>query len=298
MMKFATLAASSLSLVFGGVSAQAQADETANDCPPYEMLGAGPDLVLVPGLGSDPSVWDGVKSRLSEEYRVHLVHVAGFGTRAASGNPDTIAERSAAEIAEYLDCRGIESTAYAGHSMGGFLGLKLAIEHPSRINNLIVVDALPFYPLIFSPAATASAVQGQADALRAQILSQDEDAFAAGQQMGVRSLVRDPAYHGAVALSSIASDRATFAAAIHGLMTTDLRGELGVITTPTTVIAAANSFAPRDRVQTLYSGAYANLKNARLEIVEDSYHFIMFDQPERLETQLLAALARADVGDD
>ena len=83
---------------------------------------------------------------------------------------------------------------------------------------------------------------------------------------------------------------ATFASAIHALMTTDLRGSLAQITTPTTVIAAANAYAPRQRIETLYGGAYETLEGVELVVVEDSYHFIMFEQPEAFITQLLAAL--------
>ena len=50
----------------------------------------GPDLVLVPGLGSSPAVWDGVKASLAKDYRVHLVHVAGFAGRAPEGDPATL----------------------------------------------------------------------------------------------------------------------------------------------------------------------------------------------------------------
>ncbi|MEP3051970.1 MAG: alpha/beta hydrolase [Erythrobacter sp.] len=268
----------------------ASANDTAGTCPPYESVGTGPDLVLVPGLGSPPTVWDGVKDKLSQDYTVHFVHVGGFAGRSANGSPDTIVERAADEIIAYLDCKGIEGTAYAGHSMGGFLGLKLASEHPGRISQLVIVDSLPFFPLIFSPLATADQVRPQADNIRAQMLSQSDEAFAASQQAGVRSLVSNPDYHQTVADWSIASDRASFAGAMHALMTTDLRPSLSAISTPTTIIAAANSFAPRGRIANLYNGAYSDLPGAQLRIIEDSFHFIMFDQPEAFGEALTAAL--------
>lgn len=68
------------------------ADDTP--CPPYEVVGTGPDLVLVPGLGSSPDVWDGVKDSLAKDYRLHLVHVAGFAGPAPDGDPATVIERT------------------------------------------------------------------------------------------------------------------------------------------------------------------------------------------------------------
>jgi pimeloyl-[acyl-carrier protein] methyl ester esterase len=260
-------------------------------CPPFEVVGSGPDLVLVPGLGSHPAVWDGVKDSLAKDYRVHLVHVAGFAGRAPAGDPETLVERTKAEVIRHLDCQKIERAAYAGHSMGGFLGLMLAADHPDRIARVVVVDSLPFFPLIFNPAATVELAAGQAEAARAQIIAQDDATFAASQRMGVTSLVRNPAYQPQVVDWSIASDRASFAGAIHALMTTDLRPRLGAITAPVTVLAAANPFAPRTRVEPLYTAAYAGLPQAKLTVIEDSFHFIMFDQPAAFEAALREGLA-------
>lgn len=260
-------------------------------CPPFEVAGSGPDLVLVPGLGSSPAVWDGVKKSLARDYRLHLVHVAGFAERAPEGDPATLLERTEAEVIRHLDCRKVTNAAYAGHSMGGFLGLMLAADHPERINKVVVVDSLPFFPLIFNPSATAELVAPQADGIRAQIAAQDDASFAASQRQGVQSLVGNPAYHAQVVDWSLASDRATFAGAVHVLMTTDMRPRLGEITAPVAVLAAANPFAPKSRIEPLYTGAYAGLPGVKLTVVEDSYHFMMFDQPAAFEAALRDALA-------
>lgn len=269
----------------------ASAAEPAAPCPGFAVLGQGPDLVLVPGLGSSPEVWDGVREKLAQDYRVHLVHVAGFAGRAPSGDPATLLERTAAEILRHFDCEGVERAAYAGHSLGGFLGLKLAVDHPERIARVIVVDSLPFFPLIFDLAATPERAAPQAEAARAAILGQDDATFAASQRMGVQSLVRDPAHRDQIVQWSLASDRATFAGAVHRLMTTDLRPRLGEVRAPVKVIIAANPFAPRERVEQLYRTAYANLEGAEFRVIEDSYHFIMLDQPEAFAAALAAALA-------
>lgn len=260
-------------------------------CPPFEVTGTGPDLVLVPGLGSAPAVWDGVRESLAKDYRLHFVHVAGFAGRAAEGDPATLIDRTKAEIIRHLDCQKVERAAYAGHSMGGFLGLSLAADHPDRIARVVVVDSLPFFPLIYSPAATVELAAPQAEAARAQIVAQDDSAFAASQRAGVRSLVRNADYHARVVDWSLTSDRATFASAIHALMTTDLRPRLPTIQATVTVLAAANPYAPRTRVEPLYTAAYAGLPGAKLTIIEDSYHFIMFDQPAAFEAALRAGLA-------
>ena len=298
MKPFASIALAGLGLAGMALAQPAKAQGSPDQCPPFEMVGEGPDLILTPGLGSSPEVWGGVVESLSADYRVTLVHVAGFAGREPVGESDEVVETAAREVIAHLDCQGIESALYAGHSLGGFLGLKLAIENPGRIEGLVVVDALPFYPLIFNPAATAENVRPQAEAFRSQITGQDDATFEAGQRMGVRSLVKNAAYHDRVVGWSLASDRASFAGAFHALMTTDLRDRLDSITTPTTIIVAANAFAPRSRVEPLYEAAYERLKNVDIDVIEDSYHFIMFDQPEAFETALRKALSKETTHSD
>jgi pimeloyl-ACP methyl ester carboxylesterase len=260
-------------------------------CPPFEVTGAGPDLVLVPGLGSSPAVWDGVKDSLAKDFRVHLVHVAGFAGRTPEGDPATLVARTEAEVIRHLDCQKVTRAAYAGHSLGGFLGLMLAADHPDRISRVVVVDSLPFYPLIFDARLTPERTAAQAGVIRDSMLAMDEATFAANQRTGVQSLVRETRFHEQVVGWSLASDRASFAGAFHTLMTTDLRPRLGDITVPVTVLAAANAYAPRDRVEALFVPAYAGLPGVKLLYVEDSFHFIMFDQPAAFEAALRAGLA-------
>jgi len=279
-----------LTAVLAALPIQAHAEPSAGGCPEFASQGSGPDIVLVPGLGSSPRVWDGVVEQLSAEHRVHRVHIAGFAGRPAEGNPDGVIDRAANEVLAYLDCQAIESVAYVGHSLGGFLGLKLAAQHPSRIQRLVVVDALPFFPLIFSPDATEESARGQAQAIRQQVLAQSDAAFERNQRAGIRSLVQSADNQQTVVSWTLASDRATFAGAMHTLMTTDMRSSLSAITAPTTVIAAANAFAPRARVEALYSHAYAELDTIDLAIIDDSFHFIMLDQPARFSSTLSSAL--------
>ncbi|WP_073973946.1 alpha/beta fold hydrolase [Erythrobacter donghaensis] len=260
-------------------------------CPRFEVTGTGPDLVLVPGLGSHPETWSIVKESLAKDYRLHLVHVAGFAGRPPQGDPARVLQNTEAEIIRHLDCQKIERAAYAGHSLGGFLGLMLGADHPDRITRVVVVDSLPFFPLIFNPGATVASSRRIAEDTRFGLLAQDRDSFAEGQRRGVLSLVKTPAWQGRVADWSIASDRASFAAAIHALMTTDMRPRLNEVKVPVRVIAAANPYAPRARVEPLFRSAYAGTPDFQLTVIDDSYHFVMFDQPEAFEAALRAGLA-------
>ena len=267
----------------------AQAEDAP--CPPFEVTGTSPDLVLVPGLGSHPETWEGVKESLAKDYRLHLVHVAGFAGRPAKGDPMQVLANTEAEIIRHLDCQKVASALYAGHSMGGFLGLMLGADHPDRITRVVVVDSLPFFPLIFNPGATAAGTARIAEDTRIGMLAQDRESFAESQRRGVLSLVQAPADQTRVADWTIASDRASFAGALHALLTTDMRARLPEVKVPVRVIAAVNPYAPRARVEPLYRTAYSGTPDMQLTIVDDSFHFIMFDQPAAFEAALRAGLA-------
>ncbi len=290
MTPFRPLVAALAALLIPAAAAQA---EDAAPCPPFEVTGTGPDLVLVPGLGSSPETWSLVKESLAKDYRLHLVHVAGFAGRPAKGDPAQVLKNTEAEIIRHLDCQKVESALYAGHSMGGFLGLILGADHPDRITRVVVVDSLPFFPLIFNPGATVAGTTRIAEDTRIGLLAQDRESFAESQRRGVMSLVQGPAYQAKVVDWSIASDRASFASAIHALMTTDMRSRLPEVTVPVRVIAAANLYAPRARVEPLFRTAYTGTPDFQLTVVDESFHFVMFDQPEAFETALRAGLTEA-----
>jgi pimeloyl-ACP methyl ester carboxylesterase len=259
-------------------------------CPRFEVVGTGPDLVLVPGLGSSPETWELHKASLARTYRLHLVQLAGFAGRPAAGDPATLLARSEAEIIRHLDCENVKRAGYVGHSMGGFLGLMLAADHPDRISRVVVVDSLPFFPLIFDPRATVPSTARIAADTRAGLLALDRDSFAQTQRRSAAALVQDAAWQERIAGWTIASDRPTFAGAVFALMSTDIRPRLPAVKAPVRVIAAANRFAPRAMVEPLYAAAYAGLADKKLAVIENSYHFVMIDQPAAFAAALEDAL--------
>ena len=58
------------------------------------------------------------------------------------------------------------------------------------------------------------------------------------------------------------------------------------------MIAAVNRFASRTRVAPLYIVAYSGLPHWELAVIDDSYHFIMLDQPVAFDAALRGALAQ------
>jgi hypothetical protein len=51
-----------------------------------EVVGAGPDVILIPGLASSRETFKRTAERLKGHYRLHLIQVAGFAGEPARGN--------------------------------------------------------------------------------------------------------------------------------------------------------------------------------------------------------------------
>ena len=167
-----------------------------------------------------------------------------------------------------------------GHSLGGLLAFMLANAHPEDVSKLLLVDSLPFYGLVFNPAATVDTIRPQAQVMHDQLIQVPADQFAAGQPVFTERFVKDPEGARQITASSIASDRTVFANAMLEDLETDIRPQLANIKTPTTLLYAYEATqGPVAGVTALYTTAFAAMTNIHLIRIDDSRHFIMFDQP-------------------
>jgi len=87
---------------------------------------------------------------------------------------------------------------------------------------------------------------------------------------------------------SLKSDPDVTARAYHELIVTNLIPELGKIAVPVTVLYVQPKTVPIPAAQFdgAYKGAYSPVKQLTLKRIEDSAHFIMWDQPARFQAEL------------
>jgi pimeloyl-ACP methyl ester carboxylesterase len=105
----------------------------------YEVMGDGDPLVLIPGLGGTCRVWDGIAPELAEHFSLILIDNRGLGRSVARRKPRTLADYSA-DIAELLDALQLERAHVLGLSLGGIIAQRFAIDHPSRVDRLVLVS--------------------------------------------------------------------------------------------------------------------------------------------------------------
>ena len=253
-----------------------------------EVVGSGPDVVLIPGLASSREVWRHSAERLRGRYRLHIVQVAGFAgepARANTSGPVTAPTVNA--ISSYIASAKLNHPAIIGHSLGGLMALELAADHPELVGKVFVVDALAFYAEVFAgPSATLAAVKPMAAAMGAQMLAAPDTAFAATTAKMAPAMASGLEDQARIAKWSGASTRQTFVTAMQEDLTTDLRPRIGTIAVPVTVIFEA-------KLKPLIDHDYAPLKRGTL-ITEGAgvKHFVMYDDPKGFDKALDQFLAK------
>ncbi|MFF3503862.1 3-oxoadipate enol-lactonase [Streptomyces sp. NPDC003247] len=101
---------------------------------------SAPPLLLGPSLGTSYALWDKVAPELSITHRVVRWDLPGHGgSDAGLIGPGATVGDLAGLVLELADSLGLERFAYAGVSLGGAVGLHLALHHPERVSSLAVI---------------------------------------------------------------------------------------------------------------------------------------------------------------
>jgi pimeloyl-ACP methyl ester carboxylesterase len=109
----------------------------------YRRLGKGRPLLVLNGFAATSSDWDPLFIHgLASYNEVILLDNRGIGGCADDGRPFDIA-RLANDAAHVIETLGFERISILGWSMGGFIAQTLALQHPNRVNKLILLSTDP-----------------------------------------------------------------------------------------------------------------------------------------------------------
>lgn len=90
-----------------------------------------PTICLIHGHGVDASIWDSVYADLALDHAVLTPDFARLSTL-------TTIESYADELYDVLQAANVEKAILVGHSMGGYMALALAEQHPELVQGLVL----------------------------------------------------------------------------------------------------------------------------------------------------------------
>lgn len=109
--------------------------------------GKGPPVLLLHGHPRTHTTWHRVAPRLAGHLRVVCPDLRGFGL--SSQPADTPDHRGSSKRAKGEDCvrlmqqLGFDRFSLVGHDRGAYTAFRCAMDHPDRIEKLIIIDAVP-----------------------------------------------------------------------------------------------------------------------------------------------------------
>ncbi|MDV7133016.1 MULTISPECIES: alpha/beta fold hydrolase [Actinomycetes] len=115
----------------------------------YHEAGSGPPLILLHGSGPGVTGWRNYRGNIgvfAETHHCYVLEFPGFGVSdPVKGHPVLTAGSS---VIRFMDALGIESAPVIGNSMGGVVGVNLAIKKPERVSKLVTIGGVG--PNVFS----------------------------------------------------------------------------------------------------------------------------------------------------
>ena len=255
-------------------------------------IGSGEDrpVVFVHGLGGAWQNWLENIPRAAQERRVIAVDLPGFGQSEMPLEQISI-QGYGRFIEKFCDRLGLGEVVMVGNSMGGFITAEVAIQHPERVERLVLVSAagLSITNLRRRPVQTwgraAAAVGGWGAAhLRATIVRPRLRHLALGY------VVRHPTRLRADLCWELmaGAGRPGFLDALNALLDYDFRDRIGDIRCPTLIVwGAEDMLVPVEDA----SEFERLIPNASKVIFEDTGHVSMIERPEAFNGVLMEFLA-------
>jgi haloacetate dehalogenase len=109
--------------------------------------GSGPAVVLLHGHPRTHTTWYAVAPLLASRFTVVCPDLRGYGASSKPASTDDHAPHSkramAGDIAALMTALGHERFAVVGHDRGAYVALRAALDHPDRVEQLAVLDAVP-----------------------------------------------------------------------------------------------------------------------------------------------------------
>ena len=105
----------------------------------YEVSGDGDPLVVLHGAYMNIPTMGAIIPKLAETHKVYAIEFQGHGRTTDIDRPITY-PNLADDVAVFMDEVGLEKADIFGYSMGAAAALRLAIDHPEKVDQLVTAS--------------------------------------------------------------------------------------------------------------------------------------------------------------
>lgn len=257
----------------------------------------GEPIIFVHGLGSYLPAWKKNVAALREHVRCIAVDLPGYGKSSKDIYPGTM-EFYADVLAELIDKLKLNSATIAGHSMGGQIGMVMALKYSEKVSRLILVD----------PAGFEKFSDGEKRWFR-EVMTVDGVKLTPVQQ--IRANVVANFYNMPVDAEFMITDRIALRAAqdfekycytvvksVEGMVDQPVYHLLNKITQPTLIIFGENdNLIPNPYLHGGWTRDIGKIgkqmiPNSELVLIPDCGHFAQFEKPEIVNDAMLKFMKR------
>jgi pimeloyl-ACP methyl ester carboxylesterase len=257
-------------------------------------LGSGSPIVFIHGLSGSWQNWLEQVPVFARDHRVITFDLPGFGGSEMPAEKISISGYGRF-VNTLLDELGVDSAAVVGNSMGGFIGIELAIRFPQRVERMVLVSAAGL-SIEYLRNERALALLGVAESRLAAysgwVASRSE---ALARRPGARRLIFGIVAHRPerlpaplVAEQVRGSGKPGFLPALDALTDYPIRDRLGEIACPTLIVWGADD----KLVPARDADEFARLiPNSRKVVWPETGHVAMLERPAAFNALLTAFLA-------
>jgi pimeloyl-ACP methyl ester carboxylesterase len=238
----------------------------------YDVVGDGPPVLLMMGLGYARWGWGPLTPLLAERFRVVSYDNRGIGESDVPPGPYTTLQLAEDAVA-VLDAVELERAHVVATSLGGMAAQELAIRFSERVERLVLACTTPggehAYPM---PAQTVELMQ-QAATLAPDVAMRRFVANALASEELVDEITQ-------LRLANPPDPAGWQAQAIAGA-THDAFERLSEIAAPTLLLHGTEDAVVDPRNSEVLA---ERIPNARLEFLDGAGHLFFWEQPERTAT--------------
>jgi 3-oxoadipate enol-lactonase len=238
----------------------------------YEVLGDGPPLLLIQGLGYGGRGWGPVLESLAEDFTVAAFDNRGFGASDIPPGPFSVPEL-AEDARAVLDAAGFDQAHVLGASLGGMVAQELALAHPGRIGRLVLACTTPGGPSAYPMPARTASLMLQAPTMPPDVALRKFVENALGDGASEELVERVIAYRTANPPDLGGWQSQAAAGALH-----DALDRLGELNAPTLVVHGTHDAVVDARNAELLA---ERIPEARVELLPGCGHLLFWEEPER-----------------